>query len=448
MARFLVGIDLGTTNSALSYIDLQRPPRGGRVDIRPFPIPQLVNAGEVRERSLLPSFLYLPGSHDLPPGSVGLPWDSGRSFAVGEFARNHGGKVPGRLVSSAKSWLCHTGVDRTAGLLPWSAPPDVERISPVEASARYLRHLVEAWNFVMAKDRPDNQLEKQDIVLTVPASFDDVARTLTVEAATKAGLQNVVLIEEPQAAFYCWLATHPPAELTALKPGSLSLVVDVGGGTSDFSLIEAVEQQGELGFVRQSVGDHLLLGGDNMDLALAKFIETKLPQAGRLDAAQYGLLTQACRSAKEALLGPNPPASQTVTVVGRGRAVIGGTLHAPMTPADVQQVIFDGFFPRVAPDAEPLRSAQRFARDGPALRERSRHHTPSRGVSQASDPSRHSANRDTLQWRRLSTGVAAGSPRRSVTRVVRGRMAAIDPDQPVARSRGGLGRGLLCLASS
>src|SRR5262249_9892514 len=179
---------------------------------------------------------------------------------------------------------------------------------------------------------------------TVPASFDDVARTLTIEAATKAGLENVVLLEEPQAAFYCWLATHPPRELTQLKPGSRCLVVDVGGGTTDFSLIEAVEEKGELGFVRQAVGAHLLLGGDNMDLALAKFVEAKLPQAGRLDATQYALLTQACRQAKEALLSPHPPEKQTVTVVGRGRAVIGGTLHAPLTPAGVRQVILEGVF--------------------------------------------------------------------------------------------------------
>src|SRR5262249_3696814 len=146
---------------------------------------------------------------------------------------------------SAKSWLCHAGVDRSAALLPWSAPPDLSRISPVEASARYLRHMVEAWNHVMAKDRPEDRLEKQAVVLTVPASFDDMARNLTVEAARKAGIENLTLLEEPQAAFYCWLSTHPQAEVNALKPGSLCLVVDVGGGTSDFSLIQAVEQQGE-----------------------------------------------------------------------------------------------------------------------------------------------------------------------------------------------------------
>jgi molecular chaperone DnaK (HSP70) len=353
--RYLVGIDLGTTNSALAYVDLQQAPRGGKPDIKTFLIGQLVTQGEVKDRPLLPSFLYLPGPHDLPPGATALPWDATRSYAVGEWARNHGGRVPGRLVSSAKSWLCHAGVDRSAGLLPLSAPTDVPRISPVEASARYLRHMVEAWNAVMAKDRPDDRLEKQAVVLTVPASFDDVARTLTVEAATKAGLGDVVLLEEPQAAFYCWLVSHSQAEAGALKPGAQCLVVDVGGGTSDFSLIEAVEQQGELGFVRRAVGDHLLLGGDNMDLALAKFVESKLPGAGRLDAAGYGMLTQACRAAKEALLGSSPPASHPVTVVGRGRAVIGGTLHTTLTPEEVRRVLFDGFLTVVGADAEPQR---------------------------------------------------------------------------------------------
>ncbi len=358
MSRYLVGIDLGTTNSALAYVDTQRPNKGGRLDVRPFPVPQLVQAGEVKERALLPSFLYLPSDHDLPAGAVALPWDAKRHYVVGEFARNHGGRIPGRLVNSAKSWLCHSGVDRTAGLLPWSAPPDVPRISPVEASARYLRHLVESWNYAIAKDREEDRLEKQEVVLTVPASFDDVARNLTVEAAKKAGLENIVLLEEPQAAFYCWLVMHSATEAGSLKPGSRCLVIDVGGGTSDFSLIAAVEQQGDLGFMRQAVGDHLLLGGDNMDLALAKYVESKLPGAGKLDAAQYGLLTQACRFAKEVLLSPNAPSHQAVTVVGRGRSVIGGTLTTQLTPDDIKRVIFDGFFPHVPVDADPARGAR------------------------------------------------------------------------------------------
>jgi molecular chaperone DnaK (HSP70) len=358
MARYLIGIDLGTTNSALAYIDLQRTGKGGPGRIETFDIPQLVAPGEMGRRPLLPSFLYLPGAHDLPAGAAALPWDPERSYIVGEFARNHGGKVPGRLVTSAKSWLCHAGVDRSAPLLPFNAPPDMARISPVEASARYLRHMVESWDHVMGKDRPDDRLEKQAVVLTVPASFDDMARNLTVEAARKAGLENLTLLEEPQAAFYCWLAQHPPQDAGRIKPGYHCLVVDVGGGTSDFSLIQAIEQQGELAFVRRAVGDHLLLGGDNMDLTLAKFVESRLPGAGRLDAVQYGMLTQACRLAKETLLGETPPPSFTVTVMGRGRQVIGGTLHAALTSAEVRQVIFDGFFAQVPRDSEPQRGTR------------------------------------------------------------------------------------------
>lgn len=358
MTRYLIGIDLGTTNSALAYIDLQVPRHGGVPRIEHFQAPQLVKPGETSPRDLLPSFLYLPGPHDLPPGSTALPWDAACPYAVGEFARNHGARVPGRLVTSAKSWLCHAGVDRSAPLLPWSAPPDVTRISPVEASTRYLRHFVDAWNYAKAGNDPNLRLERQAVVLTVPASFDEVARTLTVEAARAAGIENLTLLEEPQAAFYCWLAAHSTKEAARIRPGDQCLVVDVGGGTTDFSLIQAVEQEGELAFVRQAVGDHLLLGGDNMDLALAKFVESKLPSAGKLDAAQYGMLTQACRQAKEALLHPDPPATFAVTVMGRGRQVIGGSLHAALTPTDVRQAIVEGFFPFVDAAAEPQRGAR------------------------------------------------------------------------------------------
>jgi DNA-K related protein/Hsp70 protein len=353
VVRYLIGIDLGTTNSALAYIDLRTPSSRGIPEIQTFAVPQLVSPGETAARTLLPSFLYEPGAHDLPPGSTALPWNPTNKDVIGEFARVQGARVPGRLITSAKSWLCHAGVDRSAPLLPWSAPPDVPRISPVECSARYLRHFVDAWNSVMAADAPDDRLEKQTIVLTVPASFDEVARNLTVEAARQAGLEHVTLLEEPQAAFYCWLGSHSATEVAELEPGSRCLVIDVGGGTSDFSLIQAVEQQGELGFVRQAVGDHLLLGGDNMDLALAKLVESRLSGGGRLDAVQYGMLTQACRLSKETLLGPQPLASYTVTVVGRGRQVIGGAQHASLTAADVRQTLFEGFFPMAPANAEP-----------------------------------------------------------------------------------------------
>jgi molecular chaperone DnaK (HSP70) len=375
MSKYLIGIDLGTTNSALACIETRSK---GEPRIEAFRIPQLTAPGEVADRMLLPSFLYLPGPHDLPPQACSLPWDAARNFAVGEFARNHGAKVPGRLVSSAKSWLCHAGVDRTAALLPWSAPPDVPRLSPVETSARYLRHMAEAWNHVIAKDRTQARFENQEIVLTVPASFDDVARNLTVDAARKAGIEHLTLLEEPQAAFYCWLAIQSGKEQRtkhkepSIKPGMTCVVVDVGGGTSDFSLIQAIEQEGEMVFVRQAVGDHLLLGGDNMDLTLARHVEIKLPphptlspaagegrvRGSKLDVAGFGMLTQACRLAKETLLAPNPPAEHTVTVVGRGRSVVGGTLFTTLTPDEIRKILFDGFFPFTAFDDEPVRGGK------------------------------------------------------------------------------------------
>ena len=230
MPKYLIGIDLGTTNSALAYVDLQRDRPGiraaGRPAIRTFDVPQLVAPQSSARAVLLPSFLYLPGRTTCRPARPPCPGIRSAAYAVGEFARNHGARVPGRLVTSAKSWLCHAGVDRSAALLPWSAPPDVQRISPVEASARYLRHLVEAWNHAMATGRDEDRLEKQAVVLTVPASFDDVARNLTVEAARKAGIENLTLLEEPQAAFYCWLATAPAEEAGSLPPG----VAVRGGG--------------------------------------------------------------------------------------------------------------------------------------------------------------------------------------------------------------------------
>jgi DNA-K related protein/Hsp70 protein len=355
MPRYLVGIDLGTTNIAVAYVDTASKAVGGP-KLHTFNVPQVVAAGQVQEQALLPSFLYIPGPHDLSPGSIDLPWKRNPHDTCGMFARNHGAKVPGRQVTSAKSWLCHPGVDRTAPLLPWAGPPDVPRLSPLEVSAKYLKHLVEAWNAAPGRKAADH-LEEQTVVVTVPASFDDVARNLTAEAAKQAGLKNVTLLEEPQAAFYAWLGTHSATEAGKLKPGMRCLVVDVGGGTSDFSLIRAGEEKGELTFVRDAVGDHLLLGGDNMDLALAKAVETKLP-GGRLDAAQFGSLVQACRSAKEALLANPPPPSFPVTVMGKGRSVVGGTVSVNIAPADVTNTLFEGFFPNAAFDAEPTKGVR------------------------------------------------------------------------------------------
>jgi hypothetical protein len=355
MPRYLVGIDLGTTNIAVAYVDTASKAAGGP-RLHTFHVPQVVAAGQVQDNDLLPSFLYIPGPHDLSPGAIDLPWKKNPPDTAGLFARNHGAKVPGRQVSSAKSWLCHPGVDRTAPLLPWAGPPDVPRLSPLEVSAKYLKHIVEAWNAAPNR-KPADHLEEQTVVVTVPASFDDVARNLTADAAKQAGLKNVTLLEEPQAAFYAWLGTHSPQEAGMLKPGMRCLVVDVGGGTSDFSLIRAGEEKGELTFIRDAVGDHLLLGGDNMDLALAKTVETKLP-GGRLDAAQFGALVQACRGAKEALLASPPPPSYPVTVMGKGRSVVGGTVSVNVKPEDVAQALFEGFFPMTAFDADPGKGAR------------------------------------------------------------------------------------------
>ncbi len=346
-ARYLVGIDLGTTNTACAYVDTH----AGR-EIAVFEVPQLVGAAQPGARSTLPSFVYLAGAHDLPPGSLDLPWASGRDFCVGWFAREQGARVPGRLVASSKSWLCHGGVDRTAAILPWGAGEDVRKISPVDASARVLGHVRDAWNAAFPEP-----LEAQDIVLTVPASFDEVARELTLEAARVAGIPDVVLLEEPQAAFYAWLVGHERDWRAWVADLPLVLVIDVGGGTTDLSLIAARQSRGELTLERVAVGEHLLLGGDNMDIALARTLEARLVPGAPLDAMRFHGLVSQCRAAKEELLAHPDQAAARVTVAGRGSGVVAGALHADVTRADVDGMVLDGFFPAVAADARPRRAA-------------------------------------------------------------------------------------------
>ncbi len=358
MARtqFIVGIDLGTTNCAVAYVDTKGRERPA-ADIKLFQIPQLVAPGETKPRTMLPSFLYLPGQHELPPGATRLPWRDDSEIIVGEFARAQGAKVPGRLVASAKSWLCHSGVDREADILPWGAPASVTKVSPVEASADYLRHIRDAWNAKFARGREDRKLEVQEVVLTVPASFDEAARELTVDAAKRAGFVNLTLLEEPQAAFYCWIVGHQDGWQREVRGGELILVVDIGGGTTDFSLITVVETPTGPGFRRVAVGDHLMLGGDNIDLALAHRVEAKLGGA-RLDAEQWSALRYACRNAKEVLLGDRAPERAPVTIAGRGARIIGGSLQSELTRAEVDEVVIEGFFPRVTRDAEPLKGGK------------------------------------------------------------------------------------------
>jgi len=350
LARFVVGIDLGTTNSALAYVDTGV---GEEEDVRPAHlfIPQVVQPGTVEDRPLLPSYLYLPGPNEMPAGSLRLPWDQGRDFAVGEFARQQGGVVPTRVVSSAKSWLCHPGIDRKAAVLPWKAPDNARRVSPLEASTLYLKHLAEAWNYKMAKDRPENRLEHQDIILTVPASFDAVARELTVEAARAAGFENITLLEEPQAAFYAWIDASGDKWRKQVEVGDTILVCDVGGGTTDFTLIAVSEDAGQLVLTRVAIGDHILLGGDNMDLALAHAMAQSFAARNiKLDAGQMLMLWHSCRAAKERLFSDPSLASAPVTVLGRGAKVIAGTLEggvdARRSRARTGQRLFPGVCPQ------------------------------------------------------------------------------------------------------
>jgi hypothetical protein len=354
-SRYVVGIDLGTTNSALAYVDTGAG-EGQDLLVRHLAVPQVVQPGTVEERPLLPSFLYLPGPKEQPAGSLRLPWDAERDYAVGEFARTFGSQVPTRLVSSAKSWLCYDGIDRRQPVLPWRAPDDARKVSPVEASTRYLRHLVEAWNYLIAKDVAENRLEQQDLILTVPASFDAVARELTVEAARAAGLEHLTLLEEPQAAFYSWIESSHDQWRSQVKVGDVVLVCDVGGGTTDLTLIAVSEEAGNLVLTRVAVGDHILLGGDNMDLALAHAVAAAFAAKGiKLDSGQMHMLWHSCRSAKERLFSEPKLASAPVTILGRGSRVIGGVLQGEVTRKEMEKVLIEGFFPQCPPDAEPIR---------------------------------------------------------------------------------------------
>ncbi len=346
-SRYVVGIDLGTTNSAVCFVDTEPP----AWQVKVLSIPQLVAAGQIESRDTLPSFHYQPPAEEAAKGMLKLPWNRNHpATVVGFYARDFGGQVSGRLIASAKSWLCHSGVNRTAPILPWHAADDVERLSPVEASSRYLAHIRAAWNH----RHPSQPLERQDVVLTLPASFDEVARELTVEAAAKAGLHRVVLIEEPQAAFYAWIYKHADTWNDLVSPGQKILVCDIGGGTTDFTLIRVRRGEGgKVQFHRVAVGDHLILGGDNFDLALAQHIEKKLTNGGKLPSRQWDLLVRLSRLAKEQLLSDAAPDSVTVTLPGSGSKLIGGSQSVSLTRQEVHELLVEGFMPLVELDDKP-----------------------------------------------------------------------------------------------
>lgn len=349
-AKYVLGIDLGTTNSVLAYapLDAEAP------QVELLPIPQLVAAGTVEARTMLPSFLYLASPHEAAKGALALPWAGERDYAVGELARRQGAEVPDRTVGAAKSWLCHSRVDRHQPILPWNAPAEVAKVSPVTAAQRYLEHIVAAWQQAF----PDAPAQDQVVVLTVPASFDASARELTREAALAAGLPaDLVLLEEPQAAVYAWLAAVGERWRRALGVGDTLLVCDVGGGTTDLTLVGVAEEVGELVLRRIAVGNHLLVGGDNMDLALAHHVAGRFAEKNvKLDPWQSVALWHSCRDAKEALLAPGKAAeTHRISVLGRGRKVIGGTVSTDVEQSAVAELLLEGFFPKCAAADRPAR---------------------------------------------------------------------------------------------
>ena len=342
--RFIIGIDLGTTNSAVSYVDLSDESIA-KPQIQIFRIPQVTAPGEISRLSVLPSFLYITGEYDIDIESTRLPWNTNTSRITGAYARDHGKKVPSRLVLSAKSWLCHSKVNRRSPILPWGSDKTVRKISPVEASSAYLSHIRMAWNERMGDDE-DAWLEHQMVILTVPASFDEVARDLTVEAARLAGISNVVLLEEPLAAFYSWLGRHETEWRRYVNSGNHILVCDVGGGTTDFTLIALQEIDGNQRFERIAVGDHLILGGDNIDLTLARMIAEKMKGSSeqQLSLDRWQSLCHQCRDAKEAILS-DVVESKPITLIGEGRSLIAGTLSSNLDKNAIEKTVLDGFFP-------------------------------------------------------------------------------------------------------
>lgn len=353
-AQFSIGIDLGTTHCALSYVN-KTASDGDQVVQGVLAIPQLTAPASIEAKPLLPSFLYLPHESELTAADMALPWGAQQDFVVGECARTRGAATPIRLVSSAKSWLCHPGVDRRSPLLPADAPEEVHRISPLTASIRYLSHLRWAWE----QAHPEAPFDAQDITVTIPASFDPAARELTAEACKAAGFRNLTLLEEPQAALYSWIQASGGDWRKQVSNGDVILVVDVGGGTTDLSLIAVLERAGNLELQRVAVGEHILLGGDNMDLALAYGVARKLAQEGKqLDAWQTRALAHGCRAAKEQLLADANLSSVPVVVPSRGSKLIGGSIRTEVTRDEVLAMLVEGFFPQVDVSAKPQTRAR------------------------------------------------------------------------------------------
>lgn len=349
-ARYSIGIDLGTTHCVLSYVDLTA--EEDQIDLSVMAVPQLTAPGTIEDKFQLASFTYLPHEAEIGEGQTALPWTGKPQNLVGEIARNMGSKTPIRLVASAKSWLCHAGVDCKQAILPVDAPEEVGRISPFEASKAYLEHLRDAWDHAF----PEHPLQQQDVTITVPASFDPAARELTVDAARQVGLDQAILLEEPQAALYSWIEKSEGDWRNHVNVGDVILVVDIGGGTTDLSLIAVTEQDGNLQLTRVAVGDHILLGGDNMDLALAYTVKAKMEQESgkKLESWQVQALTHGCREAKEKLFKQPELESMPLVVASRGSSLIGGTMRSELTREELNRVLVEGFLPQVQAADKPI----------------------------------------------------------------------------------------------
>jgi molecular chaperone DnaK (HSP70) len=347
--HYAIGIDLGTTNSVLAYAKLA----DDELSIQVLSVPQVVDTATVESREILPSFAYLPTDEEAPGGAFKLPWQQHTTALIGAYGRRQAADAPSRTVAAAKSWLAHSRVDRHAPILPWNAPQEIPKISPLEASRLYLEHLICAWD----QDFPDQPLSHQAVVLTVPASFDASARDLTREAALAAGLpEDFVLLEEPQAAVYAWLHNHGDRWRQDLGEGDVLLVCDVGGGTTDFTLIEVASEQGDLVLRRVAVGDHILVGGDNMDLTLAHLAtQAFAAQNVEVDPWQSVALWHACRNAKEELLAAHGPEKVSVAILGRGSRLVGGTVSTELDRQQVADTLVEGFFPLCAANEKPAR---------------------------------------------------------------------------------------------
>ena len=342
MSRYLIGIDLGTTNSVVYYLDKENEDAKPQV----FEIPQLIEFGETDNKSTLPSFIYIPEGKEVPEKGLSLPWEDDKTFAVGEIARKNSSSSPLKTISSAKSWLCVDTIDRVSPVLPWNRNNVEKQMSPVEASKQILAYIRDAWNYQMASDDEELLMEHQDVFLTVPASFDAVARELTVKAADEAGLK-VTLLEEPQAAIYSWLLEVGEDWRKQVSPKDVILVCDIGGGTTDLCLIKVENIDGNLQLERIAVGNHILLGGDNMDLTTAYSAAAKFKKEKNttLDAYQITGLTHACRQVKEKLLSNSSDIqSQKLTVLGKGSSLIANTISTEITKDELTSIILDGFF--------------------------------------------------------------------------------------------------------